>query len=503
MATPDADRHQYIALLLRLGARAEEGRYRHVYCNRDLNQAAIEWIGFDMDYTLAVYKVEAFDTLCHRLSMTRLVERFGYPAEVADIAYDPSFAIRGLVIDRALGHVLKMDAHGHVDRGVHGFAELPHDDVEAYRKSPPVLSQHRYDVLDTLFHVPEAYVYSAMVDYLEGIGTHVDFEKLAVHVRYAVDSIHADGSLKSIVLADLPTYIKRDRRLGATLHRFRSAGKKLFLMTNSYIDYTDAVMAYLLENGPADYKDWMGYFDVVVTGAKKPDFFKLDTPFAILDKDGRVAGEEHTQLRRNVVYQHGNLREFTRMIGAEGDEILYVGDHLYGDILRSKRDSKWRTAMIIPELEQEVATIAAVKADLDAWERAEAELATVREAMLLETEVRFVMQHPDEVGFDAWTDQEREEWRHAAAETVRNSDRLARRARDLVADIRAHADRVDAHFHPRWGALMKAGNEHSIFGQQTERYACLYTSRVTNFLAYSPVQYHRAPRLHLPHELDP
>ena len=39
------------------------------------------------------------------------------------------------------------------------------------------------------------------------------------------------------------------------------------------------------------------------------------------------------------------------------------------------------------------------------------------------------------------------------------------------------------------------------FGQQVEDYACVYTSRVSNFLAYSPLRYFRSPRDHMPHEL--
>src|SRR5262249_23097384 len=41
-------------------------------------------------------------------------------------------------------------------------------------------------------------------------------------------------------------------------------------------------------------------------------------------------------------------------LGVTGDRILYVGDHIYGDILRSKKESAWRTAMIIQEMEAEV-----------------------------------------------------------------------------------------------------------------------------------------------------
>ena len=37
-----------------------------------------------------------------------------------------------------------------------------------------------------------------------------------------------------------------------------------------------------------------------------------------------------------------------------GEQILYVGDHLYSDVLRSKRTLGWRTALIVPELEREM-----------------------------------------------------------------------------------------------------------------------------------------------------
>nr|MBP6741588.1 HAD family hydrolase [Deltaproteobacteria bacterium] len=51
-----------------------------------------------------------------------------------------------------------------------------------------------------------------------------------------------------------------------------------------------------------------------------------------------------------------------------------------------------------------------------------------------------------------------------------------------------------------WGPLFKAGAENSRFGEQVEDFVCLYTSRVSNFLSYSPFQYFRSPREHLPHE---
>jgi hypothetical protein len=42
-----------------------------------------------------------------------------------------------------------------------------------------------------------------------------------------------------------------------------------------------------------------------------------------------------------------------------GEEILYVGDHLYSDVLRSKRTLGWRTTLIVPELTNEMAVFRA------------------------------------------------------------------------------------------------------------------------------------------------
>ena len=43
-------------------------------------------------------------------------------------------------------------------------------------------------------------------------------------------------------------------------------------------------------------------------------------------------------------------------------------------------------------------------------------------------------------------------------------------------------------------------HESSRFGEQIEDYACIYTSRASNFLYYSPMEYFRSPRAAMPHE---
>jgi hypothetical protein len=49
--------------------------------------------------------------------------------------------------------------------------------------------------------------------------------------------------------------------------------------------------------------------------------------------------------------------------------------------------------------------------------------------------------------------------------------------------------------------MFREGTENSRFGDQVEDYACVYTSRVSNFLSYSPLRFFRSPRDQMPHEL--
>jgi len=51
-----------------------------------------------------------------------------------------------------------------------------------------------------------------------------------------------------------------------------------------------------------------------------------------------------------------------------------------------------------------------------------------------------------------------------------------------------------------WGPLMRAGVDKSLFARQVEKYADVYTSRVSNFAHATPYGYLRAARGSLPHD---
>ena len=58
-------------------------------------------------------------------------------------------------------------------------------------------------------------------------------------------------------------------------------------------------------------------------------------------------------------------------------------------------------------------------------------------------------------------------------------------------------------FATAWGLRLRAGNDKSLFARQVEKYADIYTSRVSNLLYETPFGYLRAARGSLPHDQQP
>src|SRR6266498_3223148 len=98
----------------------EVPRARQIFVNRNLRMDKIEAVGFDMDYTVAMYHLQRLETLAFRMTLARMIEALGYPAAVGGLQYDPEFVIRGLVVDKQHGNIFKMDRHNHVGRCYHG-----------------------------------------------------------------------------------------------------------------------------------------------------------------------------------------------------------------------------------------------------------------------------------------------------------------------------------------------------------------------------------------------
>src|SRR4051812_43988584 len=475
-------------------------RRNRIYVNRNLRLDKIEMVGFDMDYTLALYNQARIEELSMRATLHKLVTAKGYPTEIPGLAYDPMLAVRGLVVDRVNGNIFKPDRYGFPGRARHGLSAIDRSKVgELYQRERLRLSNQRYAWIDSLFALPEAVLYACLVDYFDRHETpsKPDYTKLWEHIRECIDLAHRDGSIKAIVSVQLTDYVERDEGLADTLHKFRSSGKRLFLLTNSAWDYTSQVMSYLLGGVRGGYPSWRNYFDVIVVSAAKPEFFTEEHPFIELDAaDGAPLAKATSDgpFQRGRVYSGGNIKAFQTRARANGDRVLFVGDHIYGDMLRSRKSSNWRTAMVLQELEHEITMYDRLRPELARLDRLDAELIHLDSELYERQAAMRSLQKlvPDGQDGDGIT---------RAKRTVKDAiEKLRRDLRETAAQHRSAETETDDAFNPYWGPLFREGYEVSKFGEQVEAYACVYTSRVSNFRFYSPMQYFRGPRDRMPHE---
>jgi hypothetical protein len=72
---------------------------------------------------------------------------------------------------------------------------------------------------------------------------------------------------------------------------------------------------------------------------------------------------------------------------------------------------------------------------------------------------------------------------------------------ELEREVGAREADVEARFNRYWGPIFRAGREISHFGNQVEDFACIYTSRVSNFLNYPADKYFVTPHAAMPHEM--
>ncbi|XP_071723965.1 uncharacterized protein [Rutidosis leptorrhynchoides] len=491
---------------------------KQIFCNRSLNMKNTIAVGFDMDYTLAQYMPETFESLAYEGTVKKLVNDLGYPQELLEWSFDWKYMVRGLVLDKKRGNILKMDRHKYVKVAYHGFREMSKEEkVGTYGNTliRDSFDEPDYALIDTLFSLAEAYLFSQLVDFIDNnpgkVPKGVDYTQMYKDVRAAVDLCHRDGTLKQMVAKDPKRYINEDKCIVPMLQMLRDSGRSTFLVTNSLWDYTNMVMNFLCGYRTSDGDnvcsfDWLQYFDVVITGSAKPGFFHEDNRASLFEVEpetgmllntdnGTPLPQVGNTLPRLVlqgdkkcrIFQGGSVGHLHKLLSIESSsQVLYVGDHIYGDILRSKKVLGWRTMLVVPELEREVELLY--------------ELRNTRKQLRLLRNERDIIE--DEIQHLKWSIKFDELKDDSISKHTSIIDQLECK-RDKARNAHQLAQR-ECHqkFHKVWGQLMKTGYQNSRFAHQVERFACLYTSQVSNLSFYSPDKYYRPSEDFMPHEFD-
>lgn len=206
---------------------------------------------------------------------------------------------------------------------------------------------------------------------------------------------------------------------------------------------------------------------------------------SLLNTDGcfeiEALGENGAQkfLDMGKTFQGGNWLHLNAMLEIDaGEEILYVGDHLFADVLRSKRTLGWRSCFIMPELEEEMRQFSYSKDianNIMELRRLLEELAVYQEDILRTEDVRDL----------------------TVKETL---SELAQDISVIKAKLKSMTEAWHHSFHPVWGAMFNAGYQDSRFAFYVNNYACLYTSKATNLGLASTSRSFRTSLEILPHD---
>uniref|UniRef100_A0A3P8WGX2 5'-nucleotidase, cytosolic II, like 1 n=1 Tax=Cynoglossus semilaevis TaxID=244447 RepID=A0A3P8WGX2_CYNSE len=283
-----------------------------IFVNRSLTLEDIKCYGFDMDYTLAIYKSPEYESMGFELIRDRMVS-IGYPHEILRYTYDPSFPTRGLVVDTTYGNLLKVDSNGNI--------------------------LTRFSGVHCIHFFPEK-------------------------------------------------------------------------------------------------QSWRSFFDLIVVDTRKPLFFGEGTVLRQVDTHtGKLRiGTYVGDLQNGTVYSGGSSDIVTDLLNVKGKDILYVGDHIFGDILKSKKRQGWKTFLVVPELTKELCV---------------------------------------------WEDKKsKRKYFYSLALFIYCPDISTIQKR-----MRALTQKMDTAY-GQMGSLLRSGARQTLFASQLMRYADLYSSTCSNLLHY-------------------
>mgnify|MGYP001181769761 CR=1 FL=1 len=439
----------------------------NIYTNRVLNLSQVKAIGFDMDYTLVEYHTQKFEGFVHGSVINCLVRHKKYPAEIKELKFNFEQVIQGLVIDRNLGNVLKLSRFGKVKQAFHGTRELTYLEIKKiYNNRVIDLNDMNIQSLDTSFSIANGVLFLQLVDLIDMDKISVNYTRLSYDIKEMIDLIHRDGSLKKEIIENKEKYVIQNPETAECLERLKRDGKKLLLITNSDYLYSNQMMKYAFDPFLKEHQNWRELFQVIITFAMKPRFFTGNTPFLEVNQSNGTMENYEGSVDKGI-YQGGNANQLQHDIGIEGENFLYLGDHIFGDVVSIKKTCNWRTALVLSPLKEEMQGI--------------------QKSTKLQSEISSLMQ--EKIKYEHILKQQNDRTQIAAIN-------------DLNSKISDRVLKIKQHFNPYWGELMRAGAEESRFADQLEKYACIYMERVSDLNKYTSDFYFRPLRRYLPHELE-
>lgn len=240
--------------------------------------------------------------------------------EEVDKTYVKRFARRAEIFDTDNGNIIILNASGQVCEALHGTKkQLSQEEIMRIYGSDRMYKHwaaarvcernEHYATFLSDFLSPCYLVLALLVDYLPG----GDYKRMLRAVMQALDDnfMPANFAAKSgrffpALQAEPSKFLHRltDEEV-EFLRLMRSRGKKIFLMTNSQMDFAELVMQTVLG------VDWGDYFDFILTSSQKPKFFTRKDAFE--SENGKR-------------YVKGSLHALRQVHPEVDSRVLYFGD---------------------------------------------------------------------------------------------------------------------------------------------------------------------------------
>lgn len=476
-----------------------------VFSNNEIDLNSITTYGFDYDYTLAYYNVNLYK-LIFNLARDTLIEKYKYPIDLGIIEYLPKFPIRGLHLDKQRGWLMKIDSYHNIQKGTVycGTKQVSNDEVAKAYVGMRVniddightqTSSKLHHFVD-LFCLPEISLLSSVTQFFIDNNIHFDPEYIFADIRSAIETLHRNTILHSKMVESIEDYLIPNSVIDAEennstssssiyvkefLNRLKNNGKNVFLITNSPYWFVNYGMRCLC--GP----EWTSLFDLVICNARKPEFFTSNNkPFRKFSiTTNSKSWEKVTNFERKKIYYEGNLFEMIQHTGWIQNQVLYFGDHIYGDLAEPFLKHGWRTGAIINDIEHEVNLMNQLE-----YQRNNCWLVTLEQ--LIEKSM-FLDENGKGVNDDYDSLVEKSHLSKLSVEEIR-AELLKEREKLKYFSKKS--------FNPQFGSIFRSYNNPSFFTRRLSRFADIYTSNVTNLLEY-PIDCHFIPRrTDLAHELQ-
>ncbi|XP_025097899.1 5'-nucleotidase domain-containing protein 1-like, partial [Pomacea canaliculata] len=343
---------------------------------KTLNFQNYDVYGFDLDHTLAKYKLVELFKHAYTCVIDFLVEQRGYTRENINVDFDKykDFICKGLFLDVKQGNILKLGVDGVILRASHGTHRLSKEQIkDIYGKDmkwklsntfAKTLANgvEEYRFFENYFDCPGLVATARLIDIIDE-KDHLTKEKKAAEYskawRDVIDALvtmytpshFADGKggYFPSVQKDPHQFVEKcSEDIKLWLKSLRQPDKLVFLLTASQIDYASCLLKVILGC------NWQSYFDISLFHARKPGFFTDFKPFYKLE--GEREGEVITELEMGGCYSQGNASDFSNFLGSclgKNDlKVLYFGDSICSDCVPSKY-TDWDSVLLLEEMDAE------------------------------------------------------------------------------------------------------------------------------------------------------